>query len=118
MLMTQMPVAMMQFGSCSVQHATVNYKFTGKERDSESNLDYFGSRHYGSAFGRFIQPDEPFADQDTGDPQSWNMYGYARNNPLRYTDPTGNACVQGSDGKYSDDNSGGETCAQIMRGHP
>ena len=113
MLMTQMPVAMMQFGSCSVQHATVNYKFTGKERDSESNLDYFGSRHYGSAFGRFIQPDEPFADQDTGDPQSWNMYGYARNNPLRYTDPTGNACVQGSDGKYSDDNSGGETCAQV-----
>lgn len=32
-------------------------KFTGKERDSESGLDYFGAKYYGSALGRFTSPD-------------------------------------------------------------
>lgn len=66
-------------------------QFTGKERDAESGLDYFGARHYASTMGRFMQADEPFADQDTSDPQSWNMYLYAVNNPLRFTDPSGMA---------------------------
>ena len=34
-----------------------NYKFTGKERDSESNLDNFGARYYASTTGRFMIPD-------------------------------------------------------------
>jgi RHS repeat-associated protein len=33
------------------------YKFTGKERDSESGLDMFGARYYTNAIGRFITPD-------------------------------------------------------------
>jgi RHS repeat-associated protein len=33
------------------------YKFTGKERDAESGLDYFIHRHYASTMGRFMQPD-------------------------------------------------------------
>ena len=33
----------------------LSYKFTGKERDSESNLDYFGARYYGSSLGRFMR---------------------------------------------------------------
>ena len=37
--------------------------FTGKERDSESMLDYFGARYYGSALGRFTSPDNGI-DQD------------------------------------------------------
>ena len=28
-------------------------------------------------------------DQDPSDPQSWNLYGYVRNNPLSFVDPTG-----------------------------
>ncbi len=67
--------------------------FTGKERDEESGLDYFGARYMSSAWGRFTSPDEPFADQDESDPQSWNLYSYVRNNPLIFTDPTGNDCV-------------------------
>jgi RHS repeat-associated protein len=67
----------------------VNQKFTGKERDSESGLDYFGTRYYGSALGRYTGPDEPFADQRSIDPQSWNLYTHARNNPLKYIDSTG-----------------------------
>ncbi|HWB85158.1 MAG TPA: RHS repeat-associated core domain-containing protein [Bryobacteraceae bacterium] len=67
-------------------------KFTGKERDSETGLDYFGLRYFSSAQGRWTSPDQPFTDQHPEDPQSWNMYGYVRNNPLKNTDPDGRAC--------------------------
>ena len=39
------------------QHARSGYKFTGKERDSESGLDMFGARYYRSSLGRFMTPD-------------------------------------------------------------
>jgi RHS repeat-associated protein len=64
-------------------------KFTGKERDAETGLDYFGFRYYSGAQGRWTSPDQPFADQHPEDPQSWNLYGYVRNSPLRYVDPNG-----------------------------
>ena len=68
-------------------------QFTGKERDAETGLDYFGARYMSAAQGRFTSPDEPLIDQSPDDPQSWNLYGYVRNNPLIFTDPTGNDCV-------------------------
>ena len=34
-----------------------HYKFTGKERDTESGLDEFGARYYSSSLGRFMIPD-------------------------------------------------------------
>ncbi len=71
----------------------IHSKFTGKERDSESGLDYFGARYYGSALGRFTSADEPLIDQEAGDPQSWNLYGYVRNNPLKNVDPFGLDCI-------------------------
>jgi RHS repeat-associated protein len=93
-----------------------HYKFTGKERDSESNLDNFGARYYGSFMDRFMTPDDG-SDQDAADPQSWNLYGYVRNDPLSNTDPTGNYCVRDEGpnglGPWHDDNRGGETCAQV-----
>ena len=67
------------------------YKFTGKERDSETGLDYFGARYLSSAQGRFTSPDSPLLDQFVDAPQSWNLYSYGRNNPLRYVDRTGEA---------------------------
>ncbi|MBL8235005.1 MAG: RHS repeat-associated core domain-containing protein [Bryobacterales bacterium] len=67
----------------------VDEKFTGKERDAESGLDYFGARYMSAVQGRFTSPDEPLVDQYAGDPQSWNLYTYGRNNPLKFTDPTG-----------------------------
>ncbi len=66
-----------------------NYKFTGHERDGESGLDFMGARHYAFTLGRFLQPDAPFADQSTANPQTWNLYAYARNNPLYFVDPSG-----------------------------
>jgi len=70
-----------------------NYKFASKERDSESNLDYFGARHYANAYGRFMQPDPisvsvPRAAM-ADNPQRWNAYKYGVNNPLRFTDVDG-----------------------------
>jgi RHS repeat-associated protein len=70
-------------------------KFSGKERDAETGLDYFGARYYSGVQGRWTSPDKPFADQDSEDPQSWNLYGYVRNNPLRLVDDTGEGAKEG-----------------------
>ena len=68
-----------------------HYKFTGKERDSETGLDYFGARYYGSSMGRFTVPDPAQNSAEFRDPQTWNRYAYVTNNPLKYDDPTGKA---------------------------
>ena len=65
------------------------YKFTGKERDSESGLDMFGARYYGSSLGRFASLDPKASSAHIGDPQSWNRYSYVGNNPLAFIDPDG-----------------------------
>lgn len=64
-------------------------KFTGKERDGETGLDYFGARYFSGAQGRFTSPDAPFADQHPENPQSWNLYQYGYNNPLSNIDIDG-----------------------------
>src|SRR5262249_53536033 len=68
-------------------------KFTGQMRDAETGMDYFSTRYYGSPLGRFMSPDYVFNDSRPGSPQSWNLYAYARNNPLRFIDPTGEALI-------------------------
>jgi RHS repeat-associated protein len=72
--------------------------FTGKERDTESNLDNFGARYYSSMMGRFLSPDSsnvasPVPYAQLGVPQSLNLYGYVENNPLSRTDPDGHCTV-------------------------
>jgi RHS repeat-associated protein len=71
-------------------------RFTGKERDVESGLDYFGARYYGSRIGRFstVDPADTFKE-NLVDPQRWNKYAYARNNPLKYVDPDGRQMAPG-----------------------
>jgi RHS repeat-associated protein len=81
-------------------------KFTSKERDTESGLDYFLARYFSGAQGRFTSED-PFSPilERQGDananraqarfdaylqaPQQWNRYAYVTNNPLKYADPSG-----------------------------
>ena len=68
--------------------------FTGKERDTESNLDNFEARYYSSTMGRFMTPDwaakpvtVPYAQ--FGDPQTLNLYTYVENGPLNRIDSDG-----------------------------
>jgi len=63
--------------------------FTGKERDWESNLDNFGARYFSSQMGRFQRPDPLLNSGRPSNPQTWNRYSYALNNPLSIIDPTG-----------------------------
>jgi RHS repeat-associated protein len=68
--------------------------FTGKERDVESGLDYFGARYFASSVGRWMSPDwsakeEPVPYAKLDDPQSLNLYDYVRNNPLSSIDADG-----------------------------
>jgi RHS repeat-associated protein len=99
-----------QIAGYGLSAPTTRLRFTGKERDSETGLDFFESRYYSSAQGRFTSPDEfkggfldafsgqpafqpgPLPYADLGDPQTLNKYAYVRNNPLRYTDPNGH-CI-------------------------
>jgi RHS repeat-associated protein len=54
------------------QHELLAYKFTGKERDSESGLDNFGARYDASTMGVFMTPDPGNVGVNRLNPQSWN----------------------------------------------
>jgi RHS repeat-associated protein len=88
----------------------VRQKFTKYERDAETGLDYAQARMFAYSQGRFTSPD-PYkivaevqneTDPDRASsmlnaylvqPQQWNQYTYAINNPLKYIDPTGETIV-------------------------
>jgi RHS repeat-associated protein len=67
----------------------VRQKFTQKERDIETGLDFMQARYYANAQGRFTSPDPLLSSGTVESPQSWNRYAYVLNNPLRYNDPLG-----------------------------
>lgn len=64
------------------------FLFTGKEKDKSVGLYYYGARYYDPFTKIFIQPDNRI--QDLYNPQDLNKYSYARNNPYKYNDPSGN----------------------------
>jgi RHS repeat-associated protein len=65
-------------------------KFSGKERESKSEMDYFGARYYDHLKYRFISVD-PVINKGEAlvNPQLWNLYSYCRNNPVTFFDPDG-----------------------------
>ncbi len=71
------------------------YKFTSQELDDETGLYYYDARYYDSDLGRFMAVDGAYLGV-SGDkamlvnPQKLNSYSYVYNNPLKYTDPSGN----------------------------
>jgi RHS repeat-associated protein len=64
-------------------------KFTAKERDAETGLDFFQARYMSAAQGRFSSPDPSNLSVDFWLPQTWNRYAYVGNNPLAYVDRNG-----------------------------
>ena len=64
-------------------------KFTGYERDNETNLDYAKARMFGSGLGRFTSLDPLMASAKRINPQTFNRYSYVLNNPFRLVDPSG-----------------------------
>jgi RHS repeat-associated protein len=91
---------------CTSPSATEQF-FTGQERDQETGNDYFQARHYASSTGRFMSPDDG-SDQFISEPQSWNLYSYARNNPVTNTDPSGRSVQICTDNGY-----GGTQCNTV-----
>jgi len=78
------------FGEAGTPPVGDPIRFTGKERDAETALDYFGARYYRNLAGRFTTVD-PVIDfkQAPQNPQRWNRYSYALNDPLKFVDPDG-----------------------------
>jgi RHS repeat-associated protein len=73
------PYGETSFGS----FARKRYRFTGKERDEESGLNYHGARYYAPWLGRWISCDP------IGLASGLNLYDYVRGNPVRLLDSTG-----------------------------
>jgi RHS repeat-associated protein len=76
-----------------------NAFYAGLDYDSGSETDHAMFRQYTPLQGRWMGPDPYMGSYDQTNPQSFNRYGYAMNNPIALTDP------QGLDG--GDQNSGG-----------
>jgi RHS repeat-associated protein len=84
----------LQFTSSDPNH----YKFTGKERDGETQLDYFGARYYSNRLGRWVSADWsptpiPLPYADLHDPQTLNLYGFVGGNPATNIDKDGH-CLE------------------------
>lgn len=97
------------FGNLSASNlasgTTEQRKYIGQEYDPETQLSYLEARYYRADLGRFLSQDavhlslgDPNAikaisglelQQLLMDPQSFNSYGYARNNPIGLKDPNG-----------------------------
>ena len=71
-------------GTRSTSETPKRYRYSGKERDEESGLDYFGARHYAAWLGRWTSPDPVGARADSS-----NLYRYCRGDPIGRCDPDG-----------------------------
>jgi RHS repeat-associated protein len=76
----------------TVRQTHVGSRCSGKERDQESGLDYFGARYLSGPEGRFTSADPgSFSLAHVVNPQKWNRYAYVLNNPFVFVDITGAA---------------------------
>jgi RHS repeat-associated protein len=70
-------------GSTNLSEVKFNLRYPGQYADEESGLFYNYFRSYDSRTGRYSQPDPIGLDG------GWSRFGYAYQNPLTHTDPTG-----------------------------
>lgn len=74
------PFGETSFGS----YAKKRYRYSGKEKDQESGLYYYGARYYMAMGCRFIGIDPHSFNYENLSP-----YSYVANNPILYVDPDG-----------------------------
>jgi len=69
------------------------FRYTSQREESSLGLYWYNSRWYSVSLGRFVSPDSIIPQP--GNPQAWDRYSYAFNNPIRYNDPSGHfpACA-------------------------
>ena len=114
------------YGELWVEKKTANekdmrylpYKFTAKEQDEETGLYYYGARYLDAKYSRWLSADPavgeyiPVAPTDDNARKhneklpgmggvfnvvNFQLYHYAGNNPMKYTDPDGRATKKGVD---------------------
>jgi RHS repeat-associated protein len=79
-----------------------DYTFTGQRSETESfGLMYYNARWFVPELGRFAQADTIIPG--VGKPVAWDRFAYGYNNPSRFTDPSGNICVDTSNGQICTD---------------
>ena len=71
-----------------------NYKFEGKERDTETGNDDFGARYYSNRFGRWLSADwsavpAPVPYANLTNPQTLNLYSMVADDPESFADLDG-----------------------------
>jgi RHS repeat-associated protein len=71
--------------------ATSPYQYAGENIDDETGLTYLRARYYDPSTGRFISRDSQSGDLQN--PLSQNPYIYGEDNPVTYTDPSGQAVL-------------------------
>jgi RHS repeat-associated protein len=72
-----------QAGRSQAEVSLKRYRYTGRERDTETGFNYHGLRYYAPWLGRWISTDPGGLVDGTG------LYTYCRNNPTRLVDPAG-----------------------------
>jgi RHS repeat-associated protein len=71
-----------------------NYKFEGKQRDTETGNDDFGARYYSNRFGRWLSADwsavpAPVPYANLTNPQTLNLYAMVADDPESFADLDG-----------------------------
>lgn len=69
----------------SIKAAAKRYRYTGKERDEETGFSYHSARYYALWLGRWTSCDP------IGISGGMNVYLFSANNPIKFSDKTGNA---------------------------
>ena len=74
--------------------ATKNsFGYRGYYYDKDLEMYYLASRYYDAKIKRFISPDDLSYLGANGDLLSYNLYAYCSNNPIMFTDPSGNSSI-------------------------
>ncbi len=73
--------------------SVTDFGFTSQRNEASFGLLDYNARYYSAVLGRFVSPDSIVPDPSSSG--GFNRYRYTRNNPLRYTDPSGHICDEG-----------------------